>query len=149
MADWWGRRVPIAIGCIIMIAAAFLGAFANGYGSKCTWRSSLLHVILRTCTDWTQCTRPVDSFLDLATAWLRWPPQSCSLKFAILNIVDVSPQSITVFGTWVQSLLHGLPGAQCKSTTIGLGDFSLSDRVFHRSSRSSSSTVRALTSASV
>jgi len=32
MADWWGRKVPIAVGCSIMVVGGFLGAFANGYG---------------------------------------------------------------------------------------------------------------------
>jgi len=32
MADWWGRRLPIAIGCAIMLVGALLGTFANGYG---------------------------------------------------------------------------------------------------------------------
>jgi len=32
MADWWGRRLPIAVGCVIMILGGFLGAFSNGYG---------------------------------------------------------------------------------------------------------------------
>lgn len=34
MADWWGRKVPIAVGGGLMIVGGFLGAFANGYGSK-------------------------------------------------------------------------------------------------------------------
>ncbi|KFY75782.1 hypothetical protein V499_04254 [Pseudogymnoascus sp. VKM F-103] len=32
MADHFGRKVPIAVGCIIMIVGAFLSAFTNGYG---------------------------------------------------------------------------------------------------------------------
>lgn len=32
MADWWGRKVPIAIGCVLMIIGGFIGAFCNGYG---------------------------------------------------------------------------------------------------------------------
>jgi MFS family permease len=34
MADWWGRKIPIAVGGCFMIVGALLGAFANGYGSK-------------------------------------------------------------------------------------------------------------------
>jgi MFS family permease len=34
MADWWGRKFPIAVGCILMIFGGLLGAFANGYGSE-------------------------------------------------------------------------------------------------------------------
>jgi MFS family permease len=34
MADWWGRKVPIAVGGVIMIIGGLLGAFANGYGSE-------------------------------------------------------------------------------------------------------------------
>lgn len=34
MADWWGRRVPIACGGALMVLGGFLGAFANSYGSK-------------------------------------------------------------------------------------------------------------------
>jgi hypothetical protein len=33
MADWWGRKVPIAIGCFLMIIGGLVGTFANGYGS--------------------------------------------------------------------------------------------------------------------
>lgn len=32
MADWWGRKVPIAVGGCFMIVGALLGAFANSYG---------------------------------------------------------------------------------------------------------------------
>jgi sugar porter (SP) family MFS transporter len=32
MADWWGRRTPIAVGCLLMILGGLLGTFANGYG---------------------------------------------------------------------------------------------------------------------
>lgn len=35
MADWWGRRTPIAVGCVLMIIGGLIGTFANGYGSKC------------------------------------------------------------------------------------------------------------------
>jgi hypothetical protein len=34
MADWWGRRTPIAVGGIFMILGGLIGTFANGYGSK-------------------------------------------------------------------------------------------------------------------
>lgn len=34
MADWWGRKVPIVVGCLLMVLGGFLGAFCNGYGSK-------------------------------------------------------------------------------------------------------------------
>ncbi|EHK96531.1 MFS general substrate transporter [Glarea lozoyensis ATCC 20868] len=32
MADWWGRKLPIAVGCLLMILGGVLGAFSNGYG---------------------------------------------------------------------------------------------------------------------
>ncbi|CZR60860.1 related to hexose transporter protein [Phialocephala subalpina] len=32
MADWWGRKVPILCGGILIIIGGFLGAFSNGYG---------------------------------------------------------------------------------------------------------------------
>lgn len=32
MADWWGRKVPIAVGCFLMIIGGLVGTFANGYG---------------------------------------------------------------------------------------------------------------------
>jgi MFS family permease len=34
MADWWGRRTPIAIGGVFMILGGLIGTFANGYGSE-------------------------------------------------------------------------------------------------------------------
>lgn len=30
-AEWWGRKIPIAIGCIIMIAGAFVSTFATNW----------------------------------------------------------------------------------------------------------------------
>jgi hypothetical protein len=47
MADWWGRKVPIATGCVLMIVGGFVGTFANGYGSMYTplrvnaWKSTV------------------------------------------------------------------------------------------------------------
>ena len=34
MADWWGRRTPIAVGGVFMILGGLIGTFANGYGSE-------------------------------------------------------------------------------------------------------------------
>jgi MFS family permease len=34
MADWWGRKLPIAVGCVFMVIGGLLGAFSNGYGSE-------------------------------------------------------------------------------------------------------------------
>ena len=98
MADWWGRRTPIAVGGIIMILGGLLGTFANGYGSKFNLSGLLFQrLILITL----QCMSLVDSFLALATPWLKCLPLSCLLSFAILNIVAVSLPSITACGTWV------------------------------------------------
>lgn len=36
MADRFGRKFTIAIGCAFMVTGAFVGAFSNGYNSK--WR---------------------------------------------------------------------------------------------------------------
>lgn len=44
MADWWGRKIPIAVGCVLMMLGGFLGAFCNGYGS-----TPLLMLLLVTC----------------------------------------------------------------------------------------------------
>lgn len=35
MADRWGRKLPIIIGCLLMIMGGFLGAFCKDYGSTC------------------------------------------------------------------------------------------------------------------
>ncbi|KAJ4127424.1 hypothetical protein NW754_013611 [Fusarium falciforme] len=32
MADHFGRKIPIAVGCLVMILGAFLSAFTNGFG---------------------------------------------------------------------------------------------------------------------
>ncbi|RDL38880.1 putative Lactose permease [Venustampulla echinocandica] len=32
MADWWGRKIPIVVGGLLMILGALLGTFCNGYG---------------------------------------------------------------------------------------------------------------------
>ncbi|CAG8973376.1 hypothetical protein HYALB_00000139 [Hymenoscyphus albidus] len=32
MADWWGRKLPIIGGCVLMVLGGCLGAFCNGYG---------------------------------------------------------------------------------------------------------------------
>jgi hypothetical protein len=42
MADWWGRRTPIAIGGLFMILGGMIGTFANGYGSKYNLMSRIL-----------------------------------------------------------------------------------------------------------
>lgn len=34
MADHFGRKIPIAVGCLIMILGAFLSGFTNGDGSE-------------------------------------------------------------------------------------------------------------------
>lgn len=34
MADYLGRKITIAIGCVLMILGAFVGAFSTSYGSK-------------------------------------------------------------------------------------------------------------------
>jgi sugar porter (SP) family MFS transporter len=31
VAEWWGRKIPIAIGCVIMIAGALVSTFAKGW----------------------------------------------------------------------------------------------------------------------
>lgn len=31
MAEWWGRKIPIAIGCVIMIAGALVSTFATNW----------------------------------------------------------------------------------------------------------------------
>ncbi|TPX09452.1 uncharacterized protein E0L32_009340 [Thyridium curvatum] len=41
IADRWGRKVPIAAGCLIMILGGFLTAFANGYAMYCGGRFTL------------------------------------------------------------------------------------------------------------
>lgn len=33
MADHFGRKIPITVGCLVMILGAFLSAFTNGFGS--------------------------------------------------------------------------------------------------------------------
>lgn len=33
ICDHFGRKLPIILGCAIMILGAFLGAFTDGYGS--------------------------------------------------------------------------------------------------------------------
>lgn len=35
MADWWGRKLPIAVGCLLMIVGGLVGTFAKSYGSMC------------------------------------------------------------------------------------------------------------------
>jgi MFS family permease len=47
MADWWGRRTPIAVGGVLMILGGFIGTFANGYGSEC---HVVLHISLAVST---------------------------------------------------------------------------------------------------
>lgn len=44
MADRWGRKVPIIVGCLLMILGGFLGAFCKDYGSMLPFK--LLKIIL-------------------------------------------------------------------------------------------------------
>ncbi|KAL1972268.1 hypothetical protein VTN31DRAFT_7487 [Thermomyces dupontii] len=41
MADWFGRKVPIMVGCVLMTLGGLLGAFANGYGMYVAGRAIL------------------------------------------------------------------------------------------------------------
>lgn len=34
MADRFGRKLTIAVGCVFMVIGAFVGAFSNGYNSR-------------------------------------------------------------------------------------------------------------------
>ncbi len=63
MADWWGRRTPIAVGCSIMLLGALLGTFANGYGSKfCIYLRDAYEANI------LQCIPAADLFLVSVTA---------------------------------------------------------------------------------
>lgn len=72
MADWFGRKVPIMIGCVLMTVGGLLGAFANGYGSMCDFRN-----LPASDVDLDQCTSQVVQFSASATRWLR-----CHLRFS-------------------------------------------------------------------
>jgi MFS family permease len=41
LADNWGRKPTIMLGCVIMITGSFVSAFCNGYGSKYLFKSFL------------------------------------------------------------------------------------------------------------
>jgi hypothetical protein len=101
MADWWGRRVPIAVGGILMVLGGMIGTFANGYGSK--YKLMIRSVSLDTSPMLTsfQCMSQVDSCLVSATLWPKWPPPFYLLNFAIPNIEAELLPSTTVSGIWV------------------------------------------------
>lgn len=70
MADWFGRKVPIMVGCVLMTLGGLLGAFANGYGSMC----DLFREFLAAEVDLDQCTSRVVRFSASVTRWPRWHP---------------------------------------------------------------------------
>jgi MFS family permease len=37
IADRWGRKLPIVMGCVLMIFGGLLGAFCKNYGSMLTY----------------------------------------------------------------------------------------------------------------
>jgi hypothetical protein len=93
MADWWGRKVPIAVGCLLMILGGFIGTFANGYGSM-----SCYHRPVAARANQIQCMSEADSCLGLATVLHKWLHRYYWSKFATLNIEERSLLSITAFG---------------------------------------------------
>jgi len=73
VADNFGRRTAIIIGCIFMVAGGFMTAFCDSYGSMFWRRGWALSTWL---TD-PQCTWAAASFSALATRSRRWPRRSC------------------------------------------------------------------------
>lgn len=98
MADRWGRKFPIIIGCLLMILGGILGAFCKDYDSMYL----LIYEVLIPIADLhSQCTSPVVCSSASATAWLRWPPRFFSPRSAIPSTVARSLPSTTACGTWV------------------------------------------------
>ena len=95
----WGRKIPIAIGCVIMIAGAIVSTFAK------TGRRIWLAVL----------------FSDLATVLRRCVRLFSSLRSATHNTVLPLQLFTTVCGILVQYLLLGWPGELHRPTTNGLG----------------------------
>lgn len=76
VADHYGRKVAIVIGCSFMILGGCLTAFCNGYGSEYLPRQQTsCHQAVRLHGE--QCTLVAASSSVLATLWLRWP-RPCS-----------------------------------------------------------------------
>lgn len=55
IADRFGRKPTIMIGCVIMVIGAFISAFTNGYGSKFAGRPQLM----RSWSCWRTQHRPL------------------------------------------------------------------------------------------
>lgn len=85
IADHFGRRPAIILGCIFMICGGFLTAFCNGYGSA--FRPCSSHLCLCACVYvcvcvWltrvaSQCTWAAASCSVSATRSPRWPRRCC------------------------------------------------------------------------
>ena len=67
VADRFGRRPTIMVGCVLMVIGSMLTAFSTGYGSKTILKMGVFRVI----ADSLQCTWVDDLFSVLATPSLR------------------------------------------------------------------------------
>ncbi|KAG0645757.1 Lactose permease [Hyphodiscus hymeniophilus] len=120
MADWWGRKIPIAVGCVLMIVGGFIGTFANGYGMYVGGRfllgfgSSLAQMaspLLLTEICHPQHRGKVTAVYNclwnlgaLTVAWLAWATASIHNEWAwrTLTLIQVVPAVIQImFIYWV------------------------------------------------
>jgi MFS family permease len=74
IADNFGRKTAIKIGCVFMIAGGFLTALSTGYGSECPRLSCWVGF---GPADNVQCTWEVALSSALATRSPRWRPRCC------------------------------------------------------------------------
>ena len=124
MADHFGRKIPIAVGCLIMILGACLSAFTDGYGStflKTLYGRGLMFSCRCMLTLLSrQCTSVAASWSVSATPLPSCPALSSSPRFATLSTVVLSLPFTTVYGTWEPQVRYRMLKAQeLKMTNIG------------------------------
>ncbi|KAF4629697.1 hypothetical protein G7Y89_g8448 [Cudoniella acicularis] len=102
MADWWGRKVPIVTGCLLMVLGGFLGAFCNSYGMYVGGR-----FVLGFGNSLTQLASPV-LLTELAHPQHRGRVTSvynCLWNLGALFVAWIAWATMTIHGDWSWRLL--------------------------------------------
>ncbi|KAL3427202.1 hypothetical protein PVAG01_00711 [Phlyctema vagabunda] len=120
MSDWWGRKIPIAVGCILMILGGLIGTFCNGYGMYVAGRfvlgfgnslTQLASPVLLTEICHPQHRGKVTAIYNclwnlgaLFVAWIAWATMTIDGEWSwrILTLFQIIPAAVQImFIYWV------------------------------------------------
>jgi MFS family permease len=120
-ADRWGRKLPIFLGCLLMILGGLLGAFCNGYGMYVAGRlllgignslAQMASPILLAEIAHPQHRGKVTSIYNclwnlgaLVVAWLAWGTMQIHSDWSwrILTLLQILPAVIQLSFIWCKS----------------------------------------------